>query len=141
MRPAASFSTPIGEIENTFIELLGISVGEVMQRLVTDEVLHEADARHIHRLLATNDTTARDAVMQLEQAGGSSSRRAVECFRREVISLFQQELPFVPSKKGLILKPAQTAALHSLRYHSMKWEQPNRWMLGMSAQIRYKQQI
>jgi len=110
MRPAASFSTPIGEIENTFIELLGISVGEVMQRLVTDEVLHEADARHIHRLLATNDTTARDAVMQLEQAGGSSSRRAVECFRREVISLFQQELPFVPSKKGLILETSTNSS-------------------------------
>jgi len=74
MRPAASFSTPMGEIENTFIQRLGISVAEVMQRLVTDEVLHAVDARHIHRLLASNDTTARDVVMQLEQAGAITCR-------------------------------------------------------------------
>ncbi|EGB02127.1 hypothetical protein AURANDRAFT_69172, partial [Aureococcus anophagefferens] len=53
---------------------LGISVAEVMQRLVTDEVLHAVDARHIHRLLASNDKTARDVVMQLEQAGTVTCR-------------------------------------------------------------------
>ena len=74
IRPAASFSTPMGEIENTFIQRLGISVAEVMQRLVTDEVLHAVDARHIHRLLASNDKTARDVVMQLEQAGTVTCR-------------------------------------------------------------------
>ena len=73
MRPVASFSTPMGEIENAFIQRLGISVAEVMQRLVTDEVLHEVDARHIHRLLAPNDKTAQDVVMQLEQAGRLSA--------------------------------------------------------------------
>jgi len=89
-RPSASTSNKIG---NYFIERLGISVGEVIQRLVTDEILHEIDARHMHRLLAKNDSTARDIVMQLEQAGGSSSKEAVKHFRRQVINLFQEQLP------------------------------------------------
>ena len=55
----------MGEIENTFIQRLGISVAEVMQRLVTDEVLHAVDARHIHRLLASNDKTASKLVRLL----------------------------------------------------------------------------
>jgi len=90
---AATNTSSVGEIENAFIQMLGVSVGEVMQRLVTDEVLHEVDARHIHRLLVTNNKAARDVVMQLEQAGGSSSKKAVKDFRREVISLFQHHLP------------------------------------------------
>ena len=69
----------MGEIENAFIQRLGISVAEVMQRLVTDEVLHEVDARHIHRLLATNDKGAQDVVMRLEQAG------ATRCLRHSCI--------------------------------------------------------
>ena len=52
-------SSALGEIETAFIQRFGISVSEVMQRLVTDEVLHEVDARHVHRLLAANDATAR----------------------------------------------------------------------------------
>mmetsp|Transcript_31107 Transcript_31107/g.93253 ORF Transcript_31107/g.93253 Transcript_31107/m.93253 type:complete len:436 (-) Transcript_31107:337-1644(-) len=93
MKPVSSFSSPMGEIENTFIQSLGISMAEVVQRLVTDEVLHEIDARHIHRLLADSNVSARDVVMRLEQNGGSSSRKAVNDFRRSVIRLFQQQLP------------------------------------------------
>jgi len=50
--PVASFNSPMGQVENAFIQSLGFSVAEAMQRLVTDEVLHEVEARHIHRLLA-----------------------------------------------------------------------------------------
>ena len=77
----------MGEIENAFIQRLGISVAEVMQRLVTDEVLHEVDARHIHRLLATNDKTAQDVVMQLEQAGRLSAPDTRVFFRAPNLNL------------------------------------------------------
>lgn len=90
-KPVASFNSPMGQVENAFIHSLGFSVAEAMQRLVTDEVLHEVDARHIHRLLAERNPTARDAVLKLEQSGGSSSRQAVTDFRNSVIRLFKEQ--------------------------------------------------
>lgn len=89
--PVASFNSPMGQVENAFIQSLGFSVAEAMQRLVTDEVLHEVDARHIHRLLAEKNPTARDVVLKLEQSGGSSSRQAVTDFRKSVIRLFKEQ--------------------------------------------------
>ena len=101
--PVASFNSPMGQVENAFIQSLGFSVAEAMQRLVTDEVLHEVDARHIHRLLAEKNPTARDVVLKLEQSGGSSSRQAVTDFRKSVIRLFKEQYSHQSKKNKLSL--------------------------------------
>lgn len=84
---------PLGKTEDAFMRRLGVSVTEVTQTLVTDEVLHDIDARHIHRLLLDDNSSAREAVMRLEQAGGSTSRLAVQDFRRTVMRLLREEFP------------------------------------------------
>lgn len=84
---------PMSKTEDAFMRRLGVSVTEVTQRLVTDEVLHDIDARHIHRLLLDDNSSAREAVMRLEQAGGSTSRLAVHEFRSAAMRLLREEFP------------------------------------------------
>lgn len=86
----------VPETETPFVSRLGVSMSEVTQRLVTDEVLRAGEARHIHRLLVANDSRARDAVLRLEEAGGSGNSRAVAEFRRTMLGEVKERRVVLP---------------------------------------------